>query len=184
MGISPDKTGDERKPYHEKWKFELGSLTANTKIGPHSNTHRSPEEVPCLEAEHGGPALDSEGCKYKTRVTNVVYNASNNELVCTSEELFRAHWQRPAPTVVGAPLCTVPGLQEGGQTDCLGKQRNKTKNNQRNKQTKKPIKQNSEEMMKGKRMAKSAVFWSVPSRASFSCASLQEQMAPCSRARS
>ena len=40
MGISRDnghkrrKTGSKRKPYHKKWKYELGRPAANTKIGP------------------------------------------------------------------------------------------------------------------------------------------------------
>uniref|UniRef100_A0A2K6AAZ6 40S ribosomal protein S8 n=1 Tax=Mandrillus leucophaeus TaxID=9568 RepID=A0A2K6AAZ6_MANLE len=73
MGISRDnwhkrhKTGDKRKPYHKKHKYELRCLAANTKIGPHrSHTVRARGEC----------------CSRKTRIIDVVYNASNNKLVC------------------------------------------------------------------------------------------------------
>ena len=51
------------------------------------------------------------------------------------KELRRAHWQHTVPTVVGVPLCTVPGLQEGGQADSW-----------RGRDLKKMIKENSEEI--------------------------------------
>ncbi|KAL6090899.1 hypothetical protein STEG23_035011 [Scotinomys teguina] len=63
MGISRDnwhkrhKTGGKRKPYHKKRKYELGRPAANTKIGPRRI--------------------------HTVRIIDVVYNASNNELVRT-----------------------------------------------------------------------------------------------------
>uniref|UniRef100_A0A672I6R9 Small ribosomal subunit protein eS8 n=1 Tax=Salarias fasciatus TaxID=181472 RepID=A0A672I6R9_SALFA len=53
------KTGGKRKPYHKKRKYELGRPPANTKF------------------------FVSSGCTRKTRIIDVVYNASNNELVRT-----------------------------------------------------------------------------------------------------
>uniref|UniRef100_A0A2K6DXX1 Small ribosomal subunit protein eS8 n=1 Tax=Macaca nemestrina TaxID=9545 RepID=A0A2K6DXX1_MACNE len=74
MGISRDnwhkrrKTGGKRKPYHKKRKYELGRPAANTKIGPRRiHTVR----------------VRGECCTRKTRIIDVVYNASNNELVRT-----------------------------------------------------------------------------------------------------
>uniref|UniRef100_A0A2K5SHZ8 Small ribosomal subunit protein eS8 n=1 Tax=Cebus imitator TaxID=2715852 RepID=A0A2K5SHZ8_CEBIM len=74
MGISRDnwqkrrKTGGKRKPYHKKRKYELGRPAANTKIGPRRiHTVR----------------VRGECCTGKARIIDVVYNASNNELVRT-----------------------------------------------------------------------------------------------------
>lgn len=44
-----------------------------------------------LRLDAGDIPQCSEGPKCKTRVTDVVYNASNNELVCTNEELYHAY---------------------------------------------------------------------------------------------
>uniref|UniRef100_A0A2K5RCW3 Small ribosomal subunit protein eS8 n=1 Tax=Cebus imitator TaxID=2715852 RepID=A0A2K5RCW3_CEBIM len=74
MGISWDnwhkrcKTGGKRKPYHKKRKYELGCPATNTKIGP-----RLIHTV----------CVWGECCTRKTRLIDVVYNASNNDLVCT-----------------------------------------------------------------------------------------------------
>uniref|UniRef100_A0A8C5VMW2 Small ribosomal subunit protein eS8 n=1 Tax=Microcebus murinus TaxID=30608 RepID=A0A8C5VMW2_MICMU len=74
MGISRDnwhkrrKTRGKRKPYHKKRKYELGRPAANTKIGP-SRIHTVRVREEC--------------CTQKTRIIDVVYNASNNELVRT-----------------------------------------------------------------------------------------------------
>ncbi|KAF6345562.1 ribosomal protein S8 [Rhinolophus ferrumequinum] len=73
MGISRDnwhkrrKTGGKRKPYHKKRKYELGRPAANTKIGP--------RRIHTVRVRGG--------CTRKTRIIDVVYNASNNELVRT-----------------------------------------------------------------------------------------------------
>uniref|UniRef100_A0A2I3GIB8 40S ribosomal protein S8 n=1 Tax=Nomascus leucogenys TaxID=61853 RepID=A0A2I3GIB8_NOMLE len=62
------KTRGKRKPYHKKRKYELGRPAANTKFGPRRiHTVR----------------VRGECCTRKTRIINVVYNASNNELVRT-----------------------------------------------------------------------------------------------------
>uniref|UniRef100_A0A2I2ZEW8 40S ribosomal protein S8 n=1 Tax=Gorilla gorilla gorilla TaxID=9595 RepID=A0A2I2ZEW8_GORGO len=74
MGISQDnwhkrrKTGSKRKPYDKKRKYELGHLAANTKTGPHH-----------IHTVH----VRGECCTRKTRITDVVYNASNSKLVRT-----------------------------------------------------------------------------------------------------
>uniref|UniRef100_A0A5F7ZE27 40S ribosomal protein S8 n=2 Tax=Macaca TaxID=9539 RepID=A0A5F7ZE27_MACMU len=92
MGISRDnwhkrhKTGDKRKPYHKKHKYELGCLAANTKIGPHRiHTVRAQggnKKCGALRLDMGNFSWGSECCSRKTRIIDVVYNASNNKLVC------------------------------------------------------------------------------------------------------
>uniref|UniRef100_A0A8C6QY98 40S ribosomal protein S8 n=1 Tax=Nannospalax galili TaxID=1026970 RepID=A0A8C6QY98_NANGA len=88
MGISRDnwqkrcKTVCKRKPY--KKKYELGHLAAKTKIGP--RIHRVPggiKRYQALRLHVGNFSWGSECCTRKTRFINVVYNASNNELVRT-----------------------------------------------------------------------------------------------------
>uniref|UniRef100_A0A2K5SAE5 40S ribosomal protein S8 n=1 Tax=Cebus imitator TaxID=2715852 RepID=A0A2K5SAE5_CEBIM len=61
------KPGGKRKPYHKKQKYELGHLAANTKTGP----------------RHIHTVCVWYCCTRKTRIIDVVYNASNNEPVGT-----------------------------------------------------------------------------------------------------
>uniref|UniRef100_A0A2K6ET38 Small ribosomal subunit protein eS8 n=1 Tax=Propithecus coquereli TaxID=379532 RepID=A0A2K6ET38_PROCO len=70
MGISRDNWHKRarEKPYHKKRKYELGCPAANTKIGP-----RRIHTV----------CVWGECCTRKTRIIDVVYNVSNNELVRT-----------------------------------------------------------------------------------------------------
>ncbi|TPX36122.1 hypothetical protein SmJEL517_g01591 [Synchytrium microbalum] len=94
MGISRDSrhkraaTGAKRAQIRKKRKFELGRQSANTKIGAKrihvvrvrggSLKHRA------LRVESGNFSWASESISRKTRVINVAYNASNNELVRTN----------------------------------------------------------------------------------------------------
>jgi len=94
MGISRDHfhkrrcTGGKRKPLHKKRKYELGRPAANTKLAGPKRIHL----VRCrggiikhraLRLESGNFSWGSECCTRKTRISDVVYNASNNELVRT-----------------------------------------------------------------------------------------------------
>jgi len=75
-------------PIHQKKrKFELGRAAANTKLG-----HKRVRPVRCrggnlkyraLRLDHGSYSWGTENISRKTRVMDVVYNASNNELVRT-----------------------------------------------------------------------------------------------------
>jgi len=75
-------------PVHQKKrKFELGRPAANTKLGP-----KRVRPVRCfggnmkyrgLRLDHGNFAWGSENCTRPTRIVDVVYNASNMELVRT-----------------------------------------------------------------------------------------------------
>ncbi|XP_053202411.1 40S ribosomal protein S8-like isoform X1 [Panonychus citri] len=93
MGISRDHwhkrraTGGRRAPIRKKRKFELGRPAAMTKIGAkriHLVRARGGSfKYRALRLDHGNFAWASERTTRKTRVIDVVYNASNNELVRT-----------------------------------------------------------------------------------------------------
>jgi len=65
----------------------LGRPAANTKIGPKRvhlvRTRGGNRKFRALRLDHGNFSWASERCTRKTRVIDVVYNASNNELVRT-----------------------------------------------------------------------------------------------------
>merc|ERR1711959_624752 len=93
MGIGRDSrhkrraTGGKRPPYCKKRKHEMGRQMTMTKLGPKlirtvrcrgaNVKHRA------LKLESGNFSWGSEVCTKKTRLLDVVYNASNNELVRT-----------------------------------------------------------------------------------------------------
>jgi len=93
MGISRDSfhkrraTGGKRKQLRKKRKFELGRPAANTKIGAQRvhdvRTRGGNTKLRALRLDSGNFAWASEGTARKTRIIDVVYNASNNELVRT-----------------------------------------------------------------------------------------------------
>ena len=93
MGISRDSrhkhrhTGGKRKIHIKKRKYELARPAANTKLGG-----KRVRPVRCrggnmkfraLRLDTGNYSWGSEGHSCKTRILDVVYNASNNELVRT-----------------------------------------------------------------------------------------------------
>ncbi|NP_001011604.2 40S ribosomal protein S8 [Apis mellifera] len=93
MGISRDHwhkrraTGGKRKPIRKKRKFELGRPAANTKLGPQRihtvRTRGGNKKYRALRLDTGNFSWGSECTTRKTRIIDVVYNASNNELVRT-----------------------------------------------------------------------------------------------------
>ena len=93
MGICRDSrhkrraTGGKRFNDRKKRKFELGRPPANTKIGVKKvsevRTRGGNKKFRALRLESGNYSWGSEVCTRKTRVLDVVYNASNNELVRT-----------------------------------------------------------------------------------------------------
>merc|ERR1712198_143974 len=68
-------------------KFELGRPAANTKLAPHRvrvvRTRGGNRKFRALRIDQGNFAWGSEAQARKTRVIDVMYNASNNELVRT-----------------------------------------------------------------------------------------------------
>merc|ERR1712232_760431 len=93
MGISRDsfhkrrKTGGKLTKYRKKRKFELGRPPAMTKIGEtriHDVRGRGGNlKFRALRLDSGNFSWGTEVCTRKVRVLDVVYNASNNELVRT-----------------------------------------------------------------------------------------------------
>ncbi|XP_065898136.1 small ribosomal subunit protein eS8-like [Dysidea avara] len=93
MGISRDSchkrrnTGGKRKPLRKKRKFELGRPAANTKIGQKRihvvRCRGGNKKYRALRLDSGNYSWGSEAVTRKTRILDVVYNASNNELVRT-----------------------------------------------------------------------------------------------------
>lgn len=81
-------TGGKRKAYRKKREFEIGRQPAMTRIGT-----KIIHLVRCrygfikrraLRLETGNFAWPTQGIASRTRILNVVYNASNNELVRTN----------------------------------------------------------------------------------------------------
>lgn len=93
VGISQDNwhkrraTGGKRKPIRMKRKFELGRPAAMTKIGTRRvrtvRVRGGNLKARALKLNHGNFSWGSEHCTRKARIIDVVYNASNNELVRT-----------------------------------------------------------------------------------------------------
>mmetsp|Transcript_24054 Transcript_24054/g.74164 ORF Transcript_24054/g.74164 Transcript_24054/m.74164 type:complete len:211 (+) Transcript_24054:152-784(+) len=93
MGITRESrhkrraTGGKRFNDRKKRKFELGRPAAMTKIGAKRvhevRTRGGNKKFRALRLESGNYSWGSEVCTRKTRVLDVVYNASNNELVRT-----------------------------------------------------------------------------------------------------
>jgi len=102
MGISRDSrhkhrlTGGRRAIHQKKRKYELGRVPANTKLT--ANEHRvhvvrtrgGNKKFRALRLDSGNFSWASEGVSRKTRILDVVYNASNNELVRTKTLLKNA----------------------------------------------------------------------------------------------
>jgi len=93
MGISRDhwhkrrKTGGKRPQPHKKRKFELGRPAALTKLGTkriHTvRTRGGNKKYRALRLDIGNFSWGSEGIAKKTRIIDVMYHPSNNELVRT-----------------------------------------------------------------------------------------------------
>ncbi|XP_014517001.1 40S ribosomal protein S8 [Vigna radiata var. radiata] len=94
MGISRDSmhkrraTGGKKKAWRKKRKYELGRQPANTKLSSNKTIRRirvrgGNVKWRALRLDTGNYSWGSEAVTRKTRVLDVVYNASNNELVRT-----------------------------------------------------------------------------------------------------
>ncbi|KAG5042801.1 hypothetical protein AAZX31_03G078700 [Glycine max] len=94
MGISRDSmhkrraTGGKKKAWRKKRKYELGRQPANTKLSSNKTVRRirvrgGNVKWRALRLDTGNYSWGSEAVTRKTRVLDVVYNASNNELVRT-----------------------------------------------------------------------------------------------------
>ncbi|EYU33690.1 hypothetical protein ABFS82_08G170700 [Erythranthe guttata] len=94
MGISRDsmhkrrETGGKKKAWRKKRKYELGRQPANTKLSSNKTVRRvrvrgGNVKWRALRLDTGNFSWGSEAVTRKTRILDVVYNASNNELVRT-----------------------------------------------------------------------------------------------------
>merc|ERR1712216_794168 len=93
MGIGRDSrhkrraTGGKRPPYCKKRKHEMGRQMTMTKLGPKLirtvRCRGANLKFRALRLDTGNFSWGSEVCTRKTRILDVVYNASNNELVRT-----------------------------------------------------------------------------------------------------
>jgi small subunit ribosomal protein S8e len=80
-------TGGKKPQYHKKRKYDMGRQMAMTKIGSkriHTVRVRGGnKKFRAMRLDTGNFSWGSEICTRKTRILDVVYNASNNELVRT-----------------------------------------------------------------------------------------------------
>ena len=80
-------TGGRKPQYHKKRKYDMGRQMSMTKIGAkrvHSVRVRGGNtKFRAMRLDTGNFSWGSEVCTRKTRILDVVYNASNNELVRT-----------------------------------------------------------------------------------------------------
>ncbi|KAF8391892.1 hypothetical protein HHK36_022232 [Tetracentron sinense] len=94
IGISRDSmhkrraTGGKKKAWRKKRKYELGRQAANTKLSSNKTVRRvrvrgGNVKWRALRLDTGNYSWGSEAVTRKTRLLDVVYNASNNELVRT-----------------------------------------------------------------------------------------------------
>ncbi|CAN7005821.1 unnamed protein product, partial [Brassica rapa subsp. trilocularis] len=94
LGISRDSihkrraTGGKQKQWRKKRKYEMGRQPANTKLSSNKTVRRirvrgGNVKWRALRLDTGNYSWGSEAVTRKTRVLDVVYNASNNELVRT-----------------------------------------------------------------------------------------------------
>ena len=118
MGISRDSqhkrrlTGGKKPHHHKKRKHEMGRQMAMTKIGA-----KRIHPVRCrggnmkfrgIRLDTGNFSWGSEVCTRKTRILDVVYNASNNELVRTKTLVKSAVVQIDATCGRPRPLPHAP----------------------------------------------------------------------------
>ncbi|RWW06416.1 hypothetical protein GW17_00030258 [Ensete ventricosum] len=93
-GISRDSmhkrraTGGKKKAWRKKRKYELGRQPANTKLSSNKTVRRvrvrgGNVKWRALRLDTGNYSWGSEAVTRKTRILDVAYNASNNELVRT-----------------------------------------------------------------------------------------------------
>ncbi|KAG5448839.1 40S ribosomal protein [Clonorchis sinensis] len=152
MGIARDrihkrsKSGARRERNRKKRKFEMGRPAAMTKLGPkrvHTVRVRGGNfKFRAMRLDQGNFSWPSQAISRKTRIIDVVYNASNNELVRTKtlvknaivqidsapfRQWFEAHYlkelgRRKAPTGKGSQAAAAENAEE----DVLQKQRSKS----------------------------------------------------------
>ncbi|CAH8574076.1 unnamed protein product [Dicrocoelium dendriticum] len=152
MGIARDrihkrsKSGARRERNRKKRKYEMGRPAAMTKLGPkrvHTVRVRGGNfKLRAMRLDQGNFSWPSQAVSRKTRIIDVVYNASSNELVRTKtlvknaivqidsapfRQWFEAHYlkelgRRKVQTGKGAQAAPVDTAED----DILQKQRSKS----------------------------------------------------------
>jgi len=132
MGISRDSlhkrrlTGGKQPRWHKKRKYELGRQPANTKLSSNVTVRRvrvrgGNFKFRALRLDTGNFSWGSESCTRKTRLLDVVYNSSNNELVRTQTLVknaivvvdatpFKQHYQQHYGVELGTKKKIAAGL--------------------------------------------------------------------------
>ena len=95
MGITRSRlhkrrvTGGKRKIHQKKRKYELGRVPANTKLAHGDNRVSTVRarggnlKFRALRLDHGNFSWGSQSCTRKSRIIDVVYNATSNEMIRT-----------------------------------------------------------------------------------------------------
>mmetsp|Transcript_13056 Transcript_13056/g.19704 ORF Transcript_13056/g.19704 Transcript_13056/m.19704 type:complete len:204 (-) Transcript_13056:167-778(-) len=82
------KSGAKQTTFRKKKKYELGRPSSHTKIGDFRvrpvRVRGGNYKSRALRLDYGNFSWGSEGCATKSRIVNVVYNATNNEFVRTN----------------------------------------------------------------------------------------------------
>jgi len=141
MGISRDSrhkrrlTGGRRNVHQKKRKYELGRPNANTRIGTKKvNTVRSRGgnlKYRALRLDTGNFSWGSESATRKARILDVVYNASNNELVRTKTLVKNSVIQVDATAFrqwYEQHYCVVIGKKKAGEVKEEDKDKKPSKN--------------------------------------------------------
>merc|ERR1712136_281514 len=120
MGISQDSwhkrraTGGKRPQPRKKRKFELGRPAAMTKIGAkrvHTvRTRGGHQKFRGLRLDTGNFSWGSEAISRKSRIIDVMYNASNNELLRTKTLVKNAIIQIDSTHSVSGMKLITPSL--------------------------------------------------------------------------
>ncbi|KAJ6849025.1 putative 40S ribosomal protein S8-like [Iris pallida] len=124
MGISRDSmhkrraTGGKKKAWRKKRKYEMGRQPAMTKLSSNKTVRRvrvrgGNVKWRALRLDTGNYSWGSEAVTRKTRILDVVYNASNNELVRTQLSLRVRLFRLMLPLSSSGTLSTMGWRLEG-----------------------------------------------------------------------
>eukprot|EP00249_Psilotum_nudum_P010930 c22855_g1_i1 orf=301-969(+) len=150
MGISRDSvhkrraTGGKKKAWRKKRKYELGRQPAMTKLSSDKTVRRirvrgGNFKFRALRLDTGNYSWGSESVTRKTRILDVVYNASNNELVRTQTLVrsaivqvdaapFRQWYVQHYGVDIGRKKKVASGKKEGEEVELVSGEEEKQSN--------------------------------------------------------
>lgn len=151
MGISRDSihkrraTGGKKKAWRKKRKYELGRQPAMTKLSSNKTIRKirvrgGNFKFRALRLDTGNYSWGSESVTRKTRILDVVYNASNNELVRTQTLVksaiiqvdaapFRQWYNQHYAVDIGRKKKTVGGKKETEDAEIAAGEEEKKQSN-------------------------------------------------------